>query len=719
MSLTKFNGTLINQFDSGVYGNAAVGRKVGVYLAGTDIKAELTDRLGNVIDNPVTTGSRGEYSFWIESGFYDLSLDEGAIDKNGNDISQKVTFQPIYPVGADTAELIDIPAFTGKTFTMPKTVTGLILFMNGRLLPESEYTFNQQLQVVTLVNVTSTLSDSFTVMVDSGNIGVSGGGNTYYFVSVTDARVQSGFNPGDIVRTGGYYTEVDGGDGRYAVRAAGYPVLPVAFKDHVLPSGGYLDLIQTNGQVVAAQWGVNKSQAQNADALQACVNYSKGYDSGKGIILPDGDIFIEKTVSWSEFFKMQGQGVYSTRIHSNGDYTVFEGYGTIDVADFYVINDAGEGQGNTSGIAFGSLRTDTPNNQISYSSFKNVNCYYYDFSWWLRASIWVNWKNCFSRSTVGIRFARNANPYDVTSAAPAGWNIFSPVLGWFHNLSRIDNCIMTDYEVGIWGSCMGSVIHATTQDQRGNKAQNKILPVTLERTGVYLEGNLGSQAEGNTITYLYTEGTDVPIRATDVKYVTVDNFFIQGGAEGDKYHSVVVASNATVNITSVSGSSFFNHKCILSNNAVVNGNISASVFGDFYIADATSRWNKGGLHEQFYDKTTFTVAGTGTPGSTVDFLVPDGITNAKNNSTFRVTVTGIYNGANMYVGEWIVRFLNTSNTFVSKVHYENNSGPASEWVTFQWAGGYAPYFTASSEFSNQFEVLVERIGDLRSFSADY
>lgn len=78
--MQKFNGSLIRQFPSSVTGNAAAGVQVTVKIAGGNTLAALyaTDNIaGATLSNPLTTDSKGFYSFYATDGKYTLEFNNG------------------------------------------------------------------------------------------------------------------------------------------------------------------------------------------------------------------------------------------------------------------------------------------------------------------------------------------------------------------------------------------------------------------------------------------------------------------------------------------------------------------------------------------------------------------------------------------------------------------------------------------------------------------
>lgn len=78
--MQKFNGSLIRQFPSLVTGNAAAGVQVSVFIAGGNTLAtlyETNNTAGAQLPNPLTTDSKGFYSFYAADGQYRLGFSNG------------------------------------------------------------------------------------------------------------------------------------------------------------------------------------------------------------------------------------------------------------------------------------------------------------------------------------------------------------------------------------------------------------------------------------------------------------------------------------------------------------------------------------------------------------------------------------------------------------------------------------------------------------------
>lgn len=464
--------------------------------------------------------------------------------------------------------------------------------------------------------------------------GATTAGHTVSFKEVTNvAQLKTRrYKAGDVVATKGYYTAGDGGDARYII-AANQTV--DGYGDHLL-NDGQVALLQHGAELPALQYGVNPSQSANADALKACTDAAGTKNCA--VILPNGTIKAEKTVQVIPGVSIRGAGRGRSVVEADGDYTVFEFTTNFRASEFSVSQTSGTNEG----IAFGNKRTDGSDNQAVYCFFDRVAVVGFDFSWWYRCSIWCSWKDCYSRSLVGIRFARNADPYDVTSNAPGSWNSFSPTLGWFHNVGTIHNMNFEDVECGIYGCCMGYHISGcTTQRQNGDKSTNKILPVTEERTGIWLEsGTNGTRSAWNNIIEAhYAESCRRPFYIQDQRITTISSVFIQGGVSSDKYRTPLEANNSSVYIDGFTGQDWFDFRTMLLNNAKVYGVTTGAVNGNVSDVQDTSMLYEKREQELFTHKYSFESA-----NATDSFTLPVTLVN---DSHYELYIGGLYDGLSL------------------------------------------------------------------------
>lgn len=616
----------------------------------------------------------------------------------------------------------EVPAFAGSSITLPFSAVSVLVFLNGFLF-HPHYNLSSDGTVITL-SYPVTESDSVVVVPIKKDI--SGGtlGGECSYTTLQDAKLSYDLRDNSLISTAGYWGINDQGGAMYLVRGIGWPEVADGYKNHSTEEGKFLELVQLSEGLYAAQYGVAESQLDNSPALQFVLNDAAPKEYGgkiKKVFLPEGYIKVGSTIKGNQVH-MVGQGWSSTWIQYNTDITVFEIKGSITIKDLSVQNLAGKG--NEQGICFGSERNNNPDNTMSYCVFESVFCWYADISFWIRASTHCNWLNCSSYSLVGLRFARNADPYDAETPNIGGWNAISPTLGWFHNMNTITNFIGNDVECGIWGSLMGAVIHATCQGQLQDKALNRILPTWAEPTGMYLEGGSSvAPAWGNTITYYYTENTKVPLRLTYVNNVVIQNMFVQGWTYDDRYPAVIVADNSDVTIKKMTGQGYFDKKCILTGNSKVVGPIGGAVLGEYgdeflFTADATSKWMPTGEGEQYIYRKQYSFVATGTPGTTATAVLSDSEVNfAERRSLYRVTVSGLYDGAVVYVKTWDMFYWNTEvKPAISLLGYGDNgvSLNVPDTVDLGWALGGVPFVEVSTTSPNSFEILVEKITQRRA-----
>lgn len=72
-----YSDSIVVQFDTVSNGNAGSLKPVTVFHAGTTNKAALTDLIGTPIDNPVIADDKGNYTFNVADGIYDIFIDYG------------------------------------------------------------------------------------------------------------------------------------------------------------------------------------------------------------------------------------------------------------------------------------------------------------------------------------------------------------------------------------------------------------------------------------------------------------------------------------------------------------------------------------------------------------------------------------------------------------------------------------------------------------------
>lgn len=83
--MQSYHDNLILQFDDQATGNAASGQLVTVFDAGLATKPSIFDVLGSPIANPLTTDIKGNFSFTIADGVYDIVGRAGTPDETRRD----------------------------------------------------------------------------------------------------------------------------------------------------------------------------------------------------------------------------------------------------------------------------------------------------------------------------------------------------------------------------------------------------------------------------------------------------------------------------------------------------------------------------------------------------------------------------------------------------------------------------------------------------------
>ena len=197
----------------------------------------------------------------------------------------------------------------------------------------------------------------------------------------------------------------------------------------------------------------------------------------------------------------------------------------------------------------------------------------------------------------GVRLARHAdtitNIGDQTNPIAAGaWN--QPAQnGWYHNQNTFDTMLFQFGEVAIWGSPHGNTfINITAQIQDQDGASNVALPVGQEGTGFFLEGGgdnttLLKVGWQNSLINCYTEYTKQPLVIRDLRGLTIDGFFAQGGPNNGKFYNFLDAENSTLHLANCTGIEYFTY-CLRATNCKVDSRTSLPGSGGIlYLRNST------------------------------------------------------------------------------------------------------------------------------------
>jgi len=386
----------------------------------------------------------------------------------------------------------------------------------------------------------------------------------------------------------------------------------------------------------------------DAAAVQAAFDYLWGRGGGT-LFFPKGNTRIESTVDlWKSSGRnvtLQGEG--GSVVSTTQDIVVFLIGGGID-ADNLSITQSGSAK---TGSAF-----QTPTNiQLIRNRFTRLAISNFKYGFWARCSLWVTWDRIyFNNCGCGIKFSRNNDPNDQTNPAagdPLGWNS-QPPNGFFHNENMLSNVLCNGGEVGIWGTVNGCVFDAVTcQNQDGDPSGNTVIPVGVERTGIWLQGGEDSPgsrfgSQGNLISHFYAEETRQAIVVSRAA-VRISSFFIQGGQSGDRYpQPIKVINTGSVNGIgcATSGSDFFDNRLVVDSTSRVDG----------AIATGASSGNVSDIDGNYFpvaqvsSNQYFTLTGSGLTRTL--FTVPRRV------GAVRVICTVLRDGSAIRYGSWTVYF---------------------------------------------------------------
>ena len=135
----KYNDSVVIQYDTVASGNAGAGAKITVYLAGTPNKALLfEDNETTPLLNPVTADSKGNYSFTIGDGVYDLVINKDKADETSVTGVQMASLS----FGATVRFTLQVsPGITKYPLPEPLSVENVVV-VDGEILRPDAYSTN-------------------------------------------------------------------------------------------------------------------------------------------------------------------------------------------------------------------------------------------------------------------------------------------------------------------------------------------------------------------------------------------------------------------------------------------------------------------------------------------------------------------------------------------------------------------------------------------------
>lgn len=310
--------------------------------------------------------------------------------------------------------------------------------------------------------------------------------------------------------------------------------------------------------------------AVSGGSIDCTEAFRKAILSGKHIIVPSGRYLIRGTLTVPESGLNLSGVTYKDTI-----LTCYEGFDVFRVGKYVNISDITiEQTGGYQGSAFSTEVTDSGSAQMQFCTFNRVRVKGFNYGWWLRASLYNSWYDCISENLIGVCFDRNyLNKYSNSNHnAPADWNIFSPVMGWFHNVGSMTTCSFRDRQAGVFGCPMGYTFNSVTFE-KNNAPLNEItlLPNGAPATGIYLQGGKsgGRTNFSNSIINPYIEQTTRPFYIEGYRSIDISNPFVQCGTPSNPISWILECNNALVNVKSPVGLDYCNYRYKVTNNGTV------------------------------------------------------------------------------------------------------------------------------------------------------
>jgi hypothetical protein len=337
----------------------------------------------------------------------------------------------------------------------------------------------------------------------------------------------------------------------------------------------------------------NTGGTETSSHIQAAINEAN--TGGKGVVyFPAGTYLVNTEINCTVGFPgngltLLGADGYQTVISCSSNIVVFR-----HVERFTVKRLRMAQTGGTQGAAFA-----TPDDRVTtHSLFEDLEISGFKFGLLWRYSTHNAVRNVRMYNVAcGVRLARHAdtvtNIGDQTNPIAAGaWN--QPAQnGWYQNQNTFDTMLFQGGEVGIWGSPHGNTfINITAQQQDGDGTSNVALPSGQEGTGFFLEGGgdntvLTKKGWQNTLINCYTEVCKQPIVVRDLRGLTIDGFFAQGGTLGNKFTNFIDAENAKLHLTNCTGLDYFTN-CLKALNCNVDSRTTLPGSGGIlYLRDSS------------------------------------------------------------------------------------------------------------------------------------
>jgi len=323
----------------------------------------------------------------------------------------------------------------------------------------------------------------------------------------------------------------------------------------------------------------NTGTVETSSHIQAAIDEAN--TGGKGVVyFPAGTYLVNTELNCAVGFPgsgltLLGADGYQSVISCSSNIVVFRHVERFTAKRLRLVQTGG-----TIGAAFA-----TPNYRVTtHALFEDLEISSFKFGLLWRYSTHNAVRNVRMYSVAcGVRLARHAdtitNIGDQTNPIAAGaWN--QPTQnGWYHNQNTFDTMLFQGGEVGIWGSPHGNTfINITAQQQDGDGTSNVALPSGQEGTGFFLEGGgdntvLTKRGWQNSLINCYTERCKQPIVVRDLRGLTIDGFFAQGGLLGNKYTNFIDAENSTLHLANCTGLDYFTN-CLKVTNCKVDSRTS-------------------------------------------------------------------------------------------------------------------------------------------------
>ncbi|NOU52137.1 hypothetical protein HG263_16530 [Pseudoalteromonas sp. JBTF-M23] len=362
----------------------------------------------------------------------------------------------------------------------------------------------------------------------------------------------------------------------------------------------------------------------DSQAIQAAVNYA--VSNSKSVYIPAGTFNIENTIDVTQFagnhrsqIKITGEKRELSKLLTSSNISMFKVAHGVEIHNLTLSQSNAQPQGKAIEIPFASYR----------SHFSKLDITGFDKGIYGKWVIWSRFEDLFIfKVNVGVELHGNGDN-------PAYWN--TEPNGWFNNVNVFDNIYVEGSNTGLKLAAMGSnIVNSTVQNSA---------------VGVEIYGPAEHYTWNNQISNFYAEGVNTVFKVKNSRTLDINGVFAQGGAQSNRKYAVIDAENAgKITINGMTGQDWWKHSAVLKNTQLI-GNVVA-------IGGALSQDNQS----SYITSQTLSIS---LPANKQWQELPAKVAG---NSAYRVTISGIRDGYDPVLEEYVLYNFNGASRYTRISH---------------------------------------------------